>query len=82
MTRISVVIVTWNEEQTIARCLPALLPELRDGDELIISDNASTDATLAVVASLKSSPRRLRRMASPIRSGIFTLLRSTADSIH
>jgi GT2 family glycosyltransferase len=50
--RLSVVIVTWNEEQTIARCLPALVRELRDDDELIISDNASEDSTLAVVGEL------------------------------
>jgi GT2 family glycosyltransferase len=47
--RLSVVIVTWNEADTIGACLPALLPELRDGDELIVSDNASTDGTLDVV---------------------------------
>jgi GT2 family glycosyltransferase len=50
--RLSVVIVTWNEEQTIARCLPALLRELRDGDEVIVSDNASEDGTLAAVERL------------------------------
>ncbi|HEX6713730.1 MAG TPA: glycosyltransferase [Thermoleophilaceae bacterium] len=44
--RISVVIVTTNERDAIERSLPALKPELRPGDELIISDNASSDGTV------------------------------------
>ena len=50
--RISVVIVTTNERDAIERSLPALKPELRPGDELIISDNASTDGTLERVREL------------------------------
>lgn len=50
--RISVVVVTWNEQETIGRCLPPLVAQLRPGDELIVSDNASSDGTLDVVAEL------------------------------
>jgi len=50
--RLSVVIVTWNEADTIARCLPPLVEQLGGGDELIVSDNASQDETLEVVARL------------------------------
>lgn len=50
--RLSVVIVTWNEADTIARCLPPLVEQLEDGDELIVSDNASEDETLEVVGRL------------------------------
>lgn len=50
--RLSVVIVTWNEEAAIARCLPPLVGQLKPGDELIVSDNASEDATLQVVRRL------------------------------
>src|SRR3954447_9259310 len=48
----SVVIVTWNEEATIAACLPSLVRQLKPTDELIVSDNASTDGTLEVVREL------------------------------
>ena len=48
----SVVIVTWNEEATIARCLPPLIRQLKPGDEVIVSDNASSDQTLQVVRRL------------------------------
>ena len=45
-------IVTWNEADTIARCLPPLVEQLSPGDEVIVSDNGSTDGTLDVVAGL------------------------------
>ena len=50
--RISVVIVTWNEADPISRCLPPLVQQLQPGDELIVSDNGSTDETLEIVARL------------------------------
>jgi GT2 family glycosyltransferase len=49
---LSIVIVTWNEREVIARCLPALVQQLQPGDELIVSDNGSTDGTLDVVREL------------------------------
>ena len=50
--RVSVVIVTWNERERIGDCLPSLVPELRPGDELIVSDNGSTDGTIDEVRRL------------------------------
>ena len=38
---LSVLIVAWNSREELGRTLPALLPELRDGDELIVVDNGS-----------------------------------------
>jgi GT2 family glycosyltransferase len=60
--RLSVVIVTWNEQETISRCLPALLRELTPGDEVVISDNASDDGTLDVV-------RRVAPYATIVQNG-------------
>jgi len=40
---LSVVIVTYNSAGAIERTLPALAAQLRDGDELIVVDNASGD---------------------------------------
>ena len=45
MPSLSVVIVTHNSAAAIERTLPALIAELRDGDELIVVDNASTDGS-------------------------------------
>jgi N-acetylglucosaminyl-diphospho-decaprenol L-rhamnosyltransferase len=49
---VSVLIVAWNSSEELRRTLPPLLAELRDGDELIVVDNASPDDSAAVVAEL------------------------------
>src|SRR4051794_14435456 len=46
---LSVLMVTWNESGLVERSLPPLLAQLRDGDELIVADNDSSDDTVAVV---------------------------------
>jgi N-acetylglucosaminyl-diphospho-decaprenol L-rhamnosyltransferase len=46
---LSVLIVAWNSREELARTLPALMPELVEGDELIVVDNASEDGTAAAV---------------------------------
>src|SRR6201999_4165620 len=47
-----VLIVAWNSSQELGRTLPPLLGELREGDELIVVDNASPDDSAGVVAEL------------------------------
>jgi GT2 family glycosyltransferase len=54
---LSVVIVAWNSREELARTLPALLPELGEGDELIVVDNDSSDGTAAVVRELAPAAR-------------------------
>ena len=49
---LSVVVVTHNHREAVARALPALAGQLRDGDELIVVDNASGDGTVADVREL------------------------------
>ncbi|HYM66855.1 MAG TPA: glycosyltransferase, partial [Patescibacteria group bacterium] len=57
---LSLVIVAWNSREELARTLPALLPELGEGDELIVVDNASGDGTPEAVSSLAPAARILR----------------------
>ncbi len=52
MPSLAVVLVTYNSAPALERSLPALEAELRDGDELIVVDNASRDETVAVVGKL------------------------------
>jgi GT2 family glycosyltransferase len=47
--RLSVIVVTYNEQDVVGACLEALVPQLRPEDELIVADNASRDQTLEVV---------------------------------
>jgi len=56
---LSVLIVAWNSREELARTLPALLPELEDGDELIVVDSASRDAAAVALAGKK---RRLAKI--------------------
>lgn len=44
---LSIVIVHWNAAETLRRCLAALRREARDGVELVVVDNGSTDDSLA-----------------------------------
>lgn len=46
---ISVVIPVYNEERVIGGCLEALMPQLQDGDEVIVVDNNSKDRTVEII---------------------------------
>jgi GT2 family glycosyltransferase len=61
---LSVLIVAWNSREELARSLPALTPELGEGDELIVVDNSSDDGTADVVAELAPSARVVRSVAN------------------
>jgi GT2 family glycosyltransferase len=54
---LSVLIVAWNSREELGRTLPALLPELSEGDELIVVDNDSRDGTPEAVAELAPAAR-------------------------
>ena len=58
---LSVLIVSWNSREQLARTLPALLPELGDGDELIVVDNASGDGAPEAVESIAPQAQLVRR---------------------
>lgn len=51
---ISVCIATYNGEKYIVDQLLSILPQLSDKDEIIISDDKSTDNTISIVEQLKS----------------------------
>jgi glycosyltransferase involved in cell wall biosynthesis len=47
-TTISVIVCAFNEDRFLAACLHSLLAQTRPPDEIIVVNNASTDATAAV----------------------------------
>lgn len=64
---VSVVILTRDEEANIRECLDAVLLQLRDGDEAIVVDSASRDATVAICAAYaQKHPGRVRVHAFPV----------------
>jgi GT2 family glycosyltransferase len=55
--RLSVVIVTFNSRGSVTAALPALCPQLRDDDELVVVDNASSDDTIGAVRAVAPRAR-------------------------
>lgn len=51
---ISVCIATYNGEKYIHRQLESILNQLSDEDEIIVSDDNSTDRTLDIIKSFNS----------------------------
>ena len=51
---ISVCIATYNGDSFIRRQLETILPQLSPDDEIIISDDGSTDKTLSIIQALSS----------------------------
>ncbi|MBI5370243.1 glycosyltransferase family 2 protein [Candidatus Uhrbacteria bacterium] len=54
MSTISVIIPTYQHEQTLSRCLDSLLAQSRTADEIIVIDDGSTDATQELLARYRS----------------------------
>lgn len=49
--KISIVIATWNAEQTLTACLNSIVPQLTNETELIIIDGGSKDKTNEIIKS-------------------------------
>jgi GT2 family glycosyltransferase len=64
MPDLSVVVVTFNSRDHVARALPALAGQLREGDELIVVDNGSTDGTVDEVARAAPAAKLIRNEAN------------------
>ncbi len=55
MSSVSIIIVTYNSEKEIIKCINSLLPQLNDFDgEIIIIDNDSTDKTIFFIKDIDS----------------------------
>jgi glycosyltransferase involved in cell wall biosynthesis len=63
----SVVLASYQGERFIGEQLDSITPQLSPDDEIIISDDASTDATLAVVA--QRHDKRIRVLSNKARVG-------------
>lgn len=57
---LSVLIVAYENRDDLTRTLPALLPELGDGDELIVVENKPGDGSAEVVAELAPAAQVVR----------------------
>jgi dolichol-phosphate mannosyltransferase len=79
---LSVVIPAHNEEGSIASTVEAITATLRSYEvdyEVIVVDDASTDATAATVARLAEADSRVRYLLSPNRQGFGFAVRAGLD---
>jgi succinoglycan biosynthesis protein ExoO len=67
MVDVSVITAAWNAQQTITRAMMSALSQSGVTVEVIVADDASTDATGAVVISLDDT--RIRYVRLPINGG-------------
>ncbi len=81
--KISVCMATYNGEKFLKEQLDSILPQLSPEDEVIISDDGSTDATLEIIESYKD--KRIHLYHSTHKNLIFNfenaLRRSSGDLI-
>lgn len=61
--RISVTLATYNGEKYIAEQLNSILPQLTQKDEIVISDDGSSDKTLDIIAGF--SPVQIKVLKNP-----------------
>jgi GT2 family glycosyltransferase len=73
---LSVIIVTWNERELVERCLPPLLDQLSQGDELIVADNCSSDGTAEAVERLAPGAKVIRM---PSNDGLMPACNAAAE---
>lgn len=81
---ISVCMATYNGEKYIKEQIDSILPQLGEGDELVISDDSSVDRTVEIVQSYKDKRIKLftnQKFHSPIFNFEFALKQAKGDII-
>lgn len=67
--RISVAMITYNGEKYLREQLDSMLCQLSEQDEIIVSDDGSTDGTLTILKEYQNKDNRIRVIEGP-RAGI------------
>ena len=62
---VSVCLASYNGEKYLKQQLDSILQQVRDGDELIISDDGSTDGTLALLRDYQKNYDNIRVVKGP-----------------
>src|SRR6266571_3092358 len=70
MIRLSICIATYNRADVIGETLESILPQLREGVELVVVDGASPDATESDVNSYFSGRSDCRYVRLPTKGGV------------
>jgi len=76
----SVVLASYQGEQYIGEQLDSILPQLAPEDELVVSDDASTDRTLEITAARRDP--RIRILANDQRVGYIANFQRAIEASH
>ncbi len=68
--RVTIAIPVYNGERTVASTIECFLMQTFEDFELIIGDNASTDATLDITNRYAAADRRIRVLRNPVNRGV------------
>jgi glycosyltransferase involved in cell wall biosynthesis len=82
--KISVCIATYNGEKYIREQLESILPQLAEDDEIIISDDSSTDSTLSIIKNFGDNRIKVyaeQRFRNPIKNFENAINYATGDYI-
>ncbi|MDF3819115.1 glycosyltransferase family 2 protein [Leptospira sp. 96542] len=85
--KISVCMATFNGEKFIREQLNSILPQLTESDELVISDDSSTDGTEKILNEYASKDKRIRlflnqKFRDPIKNFQNALTYASGDYIY
>lgn len=68
--RVTIAMPVYNGERTVASAIECLLAQTFEDFELVIRDNASTDATVDIASQYAATDRRIRVLRSPVNRGV------------
>ncbi|MCM1321740.1 MAG: glycosyltransferase [Bacteroides sp.] len=79
----SICIAIYNGEKYIKDQLESILPQIKDDDEIIISDDGSTDKTIEIIGSYKDKRIRLvfNKREHGIKNNFFNALKNARGDI-
>ena len=63
--RVSVALASYNGEAYIAAQLDSILENLSEADEIVVSDDGSTDKTREIVSQYQQTEKRIRLIEGP-----------------
>lgn len=82
---VSIAMTTFNGKQYVVSQIESIVPHLLEGDELIISDDGSTDGTLEILQDYAQKNEKIKVFNGPkkgvVKNFEFALSKSTGDII-
>ncbi len=68
--KVSVALATYNGERFIREQLDSILPQLSPGDEVIVSDDGSSDGTVDIILGYAEKDERVRLIKGPGKGAV------------